>query len=184
LDWALVKTVALSCGKCGAPLSVPDGTRYLTCTFCGSRLEVHHEGGAAFTAVLEELAATTGRLAQDVEGLELERDLERLDADWEQERLRWCSLGEGRRAQEPSSEWALVFGLGLFGAGVAAVVWGRKVLGTWTVPALGVVLAVIGVVGAICGGRRAEQYAAARDRYGTRRADLERRLRALERSTG
>jgi hypothetical protein len=177
-----VKTVALSCGKCGAPLSVPDGTRYLTCTFCGSRLEVHHEGGAAFTAVLEELAATTGRLSQDVEGLKLERELERLDAEWEEERLRWCFRGEGGRWQEPSSEWALVLGLGLFGAGVAAVVWGWKVLGSWTVPALGVALAGVGVVGAIRGGRRAEQYAAARDRYRTRRAELDRRLRGLERS--
>ena len=59
-------TLALNCNNCGAPLSVPDGVRFLTCSFCQSQLEVVQEGNAAFTKVLEQLQERTEQVATDV----------------------------------------------------------------------------------------------------------------------
>ena len=39
------KLLNLSCNHCGAPLQVPEETKYLTCTYCSSRLQVEHSGG-------------------------------------------------------------------------------------------------------------------------------------------
>ncbi len=77
------ETLDLSCGSCGAGLAVAGDVRFLTCTFCGARLEVRREGGAATAAVLERLAVSTQALAGDVEALRLERELERLAGEHE-----------------------------------------------------------------------------------------------------
>lgn len=99
------EATALSCGKCGAPLTVPGEVRYLACTFCGARLEVRREGGAAFTAVLE-------RLADDVETVRLQNDLERLDREHDAALgLEDRPGGVGRLAATPRAAFA---GVGLF----------------------------------------------------------------------
>lgn len=48
---------------------MPDGTRFLACAFCGSRLEVQHTGSAVITRVLEELTQRTEDLDERVEAL-------------------------------------------------------------------------------------------------------------------
>lgn len=58
--------VPLACAKCGAPIKVPEGVSFVTCSYCESSLEVRSEGGAHYS-VLRELAdikANTERAAQ------------------------------------------------------------------------------------------------------------------------
>ncbi len=50
-----MELLSLTCGHCGAPLEVPEETRYVTCGYCSSKLEVHRSGGAIYTEVLEAL---------------------------------------------------------------------------------------------------------------------------------
>jgi DNA-directed RNA polymerase subunit RPC12/RpoP len=74
--------IALSCNHCGAPLDVPSGTRFVTCAHCGSRLTVSESDGAYVTAVLQELSDKTDRMDGVLRGLQLQQELERLDAEW------------------------------------------------------------------------------------------------------
>ena len=83
-----MKILALTCNHCGAPLEVPAKTRFLTCTFCSSQLEVHRSGNAAYTEVLKALQEQAEQVADDVETLKLKRDLDELDRKWIEERKR------------------------------------------------------------------------------------------------
>ena len=108
-----MKVTALSCGKCGAPLSVPERTTFLTCTFCGSRLEVHREGGAAYTAVLE-------KLADDLETVKLQNELERVDREYADALAEVSTAEHGKKlAATPKG---MFVGLGFFVV-VFAVIW-------------------------------------------------------------
>ena len=81
-----MKTVPLNCNHCGAPLRVPETARFATCAHCHAQLAVHREGEAFFTEVLGEIAARTANIEEHLEELRMEKDLERVDAAWEQEK--------------------------------------------------------------------------------------------------
>ena len=77
--------VSVSCNHCGAPLEVAESPRFVTCRHCGSRLKIEHGQGAAYTEVLEELQATQREMADDIETLRLQNELERVDREWSDE---------------------------------------------------------------------------------------------------
>jgi len=77
-----IAALALKCNNCGANLSVPPDTRYLTCSYCHSQLQVHASGGAAYTEVLDRIDARTEHIAADVETIKLQNELEQLDREW------------------------------------------------------------------------------------------------------
>ena len=77
-----MKLLALNCNHCGAPLEVPEKANYLTCTFCQTQLSVQRSGGAAYTEALEKLDERTEQIADDVEILKLQAELDRLDREW------------------------------------------------------------------------------------------------------
>lgn len=77
-----MRVIAVSCNQCGAPLQVPAKTRFLTCGFCSSRLEVHRDGDAIYSEVLESIEQKTNQIADDVEAIKLQNELERLDREW------------------------------------------------------------------------------------------------------
>lgn len=98
--------IALSCGHCGAPLSIPGDARFVTCTHCNSRLEVQNTGSAAYTRVLEQVAERTEALAEQVETLKQQHELERIDREWEMEREKYLIHGKHGRVYEPGEATA------------------------------------------------------------------------------
>ena len=77
-----MKVLNIACNNCGGPLEVPKKVRYLTCSFCDSRLEVQRSGSTYFTQVLEAV----GDIQQEIETLKLQGKLGRLDREWQEER--------------------------------------------------------------------------------------------------
>lgn len=71
--------ITVSCNCCGAPLKVNDEVRFVTCQFCNTQLEVTHSESAVFTRQINRIAEQTTQLAQDVEVLKLQNELEMLD---------------------------------------------------------------------------------------------------------
>jgi hypothetical protein len=108
-------TISVSCNKCGAPLEVPDKTRFLTCSHCGSRLEVQRSGGAYFTSVLEEISRNTEKMSSDLEVIRLQNDLERIDREWQMKRQGLMTHNKNGGESEPSIGGAVV------GGGIAIV---------------------------------------------------------------
>ncbi len=126
-----MKTVPLNCNHCGAPLSVPETARFVTCAHCHAQLAIHHEGAAVFTEVLDEIAARTASIEEHLEELRAEKDLERVDAAWEKERKEILVGGE-KGPPERSLVWAcsflfMVIGLIFFWN----VTGGRRGLSPW-----------------------------------------------------
>jgi hypothetical protein len=164
-----VKVTALSCGKCGAPLSVPERTQFLTCTFCGSRLEVHREGGAAYTAVLE-------KLADDLETVRLQNELERVDREYETALQDITTDQNGKKlAATPKG---VFLGTGLFVV-FFAVVWIAATIAMdapFFFPLMGVGFVVFALVILRYGSQAHDRARALRAEHEQRRADLVARL--------
>ena len=112
-----MSTLALTCSQCAAPLEVPAGTRFLTCSYCNARLTVQHSGNAVYTEVLQEIRERTEQIAEDVEAIKQQQEIEQLDRWWETEQQRFMiSSKHGQRLPEA--------GGGLLVGTVVAVVFG------------------------------------------------------------
>jgi len=126
-----VNTVPLNCNHCGAPLSVPETARFVTCSHCHAQLAIHHEGAAVFTEMLGEIAERTANIEEHLDELRLEKDLERVDAAWEQER-REIMVGGENGPPKRSVIW--LFSLVCAAVG-AHLVWrmtqGRRGISPW-----------------------------------------------------
>lgn len=95
------KTLSLSCNNCGAPLEVPEGTHFLTCTYCSSKLRVECSGTAYYTTILERIEANTRCAAEDLAIVRLQNDLSRLDQEWMMFRERHLIRSESGQLSEP-----------------------------------------------------------------------------------
>src|SRR3954464_7478038 len=76
------QVINVACNKCGASLPVTAGTRFVTCAYCGSQLEIPRSGSAVYTEVLQSIDQRTQRIEQDVEQIKRQNELEQLDRDW------------------------------------------------------------------------------------------------------
>lgn len=97
-----MKLLAVTCDHCGAPLEVPVRTRYVTCAYCDTRLQVHQTRSAAYTEVLETVARRTEEIADRVERIELQNQLERLDREWTMHREQYMTRGKDGRLSVPN----------------------------------------------------------------------------------
>ena len=75
--------ITVSCNQCSAPLEVSTSSRFVTCSFCQSRLEIHRSESAAFTSVLDELKQQADTIERDVFVIRKQNELAQLDREWE-----------------------------------------------------------------------------------------------------
>ena len=68
-----MEMISVSCNHCGAPLKVGPNSRFVTCTFCNSRLEVKRSDSAIFTEEISRIANTTQQMAGSLEVIELQK---------------------------------------------------------------------------------------------------------------
>src|SRR4051812_38004772 len=105
-------TTALSsvaCNHCGAPLEVGPTTRFVTCAHCGSKLEVHRTGSSMYTEVLEAIDQRTQKMAQDLEYIKRQSEIDRLDRDWAMRRDSYMVRNsKSGRVSEPSMAGSLI----------------------------------------------------------------------------
>jgi DNA-directed RNA polymerase subunit RPC12/RpoP len=109
--------ISVSCNHCGAPLRVDSATRFATCTYCGAQLQVHVEGGVAYTEVLEKIDARTQQIAEDVREIKQYKSVEELDREWSQTRE-----SHKRRSRDGVERMPSVIGSVV--AGVVGVIFG------------------------------------------------------------
>ncbi|WP_395749924.1 hypothetical protein [Prosthecobacter sp.] len=74
-------TLSVRCNHCGAPLQVADKTRFVTCQFCHSSLEVKRTDSSIFTEEVAKIAENTGKMADSLEVLTIQNEIERLDRE-------------------------------------------------------------------------------------------------------
>lgn len=170
------KLVSLTCNHCGAPLEVPEGTRFLTCSYCSSRLQVEHKGNAWYTSVLERIEKQTEAVADDLETIKLQNELERIDREWVMEKDQYMIRGKHGTLREPTSGPAgiligiFVICFGLFWTVMAAAIFPPMAL-------FGLIFIGFAIANIATSKRKAKAYDAARARYDARRRELLRELR-------
>jgi hypothetical protein len=172
-----LQAIAVACNHCGAPLQLPLGTHYANCSYCGARLEVVREGGAACTKVLDEIDDRTKRIEAGVEELNHRERLEQLDREWMLSRNQYMIQGRGGSslptgAAIAASVFAAIFGI--IWTGLAASM-GAPVF----FPLFGVIFVIVAIVGGISGANKASGYSRAESRYEQQRrsilADMDKR---------
>lgn len=76
--------VAIVCASCGAPISVPDTVKFVTCAHCGSSLKVTASEGAIYSEIADALGAVkeaTAKGANASERVANELELKRLQEE-------------------------------------------------------------------------------------------------------
>lgn len=77
-----METLSVRCNHCGAPLSVSAQTRFVTCQFCHSSLEVKRSESSIFTEEVARMAENTDKMAGSLDIIQLQNEIERLDREW------------------------------------------------------------------------------------------------------
>src|SRR5262245_30947289 len=108
------------CNHCGAALDVPPGTRFATCSYCGRKLQIHHTGSAIYTEVLDSIEQRTQQMANDIQTLKRQNELEALDRQWAEQRAQFMVRSRSGRTSEPSAFGSVIGGVV---AAVFGVIW-------------------------------------------------------------
>jgi hypothetical protein len=76
-----MEMVSVSCNNCGAPLKVGAQVRFVTCQFCNTQLEIKRSDSTVFTEQISRIADSTAQMAQDLEAIKLQNEIERIDRE-------------------------------------------------------------------------------------------------------
>jgi len=173
-----MRLLAVRCQHCGAPLQVGEAARFVTCQFCRTELTVERTDSAVFTQKIAEIHAHASQMAGDLEVIQLQNDLERLDREWLMERERYLVAGKDGHKHEPGSfGWA---------GGALAVIMGAIWVGislSTDVPGfflpMGLVAIGLGAIGIWATRGQAASFEKARSRYQIRRFQIASQLAAV-----
>lgn len=177
-----METLSVRCNHCGAPLQVSEATRFVTCQFCHSSLEVKRTEGSVFTEEVARIAENTGKMAESLEVITLQNEIEKLDREWGIEQMN--SMVPGRTGpRPPGNPWfGLVFTI-FFAAGcfsMASLASSERVP---DVPGIFIFVPVgmglFALFAGISGVFKGETRKVAQAGYQQRRAEIERQLEAL-----
>lgn len=173
-----MKLVPVCCQNCGASLEIGESTRFVTCTYCLSRLTIQHTGAAIFTELLGEIAQKTDRIASEMASLRIQTKIQQLERDWLLEREGMLNRSKDGTTSEPDELAAWITGLAIF---LGAILFGITVVnakgGDANVAAVGAaILTIASVITIVYGTVKAREFEKAKDAYLQRRRDLEQDL--------
>ena len=175
-----METLSVRCNHCGAPLEVAEKTRFVTCHYCHSSLEVKRTDNSIFTEEVAKIAENTGRMAESLEVIELQNELERLDREWGIDQTN--HMVQGRTGPRPPGNplfglaFTIFFAVVCFGMASSAGSHGTPGIFIMVPIGMGIFALVAGMMGVVKGQERNES----ESRYQQRRAELTRQLEALK----
>lgn len=169
-----MQTETVTCGGCGAPLSIPGNVEYVVCRFCQAQLHVQRHQSVVFTEVLQSLQQQTERLAETTEVLRLQNEIALLDRDWDQQSAELMVRGKHGRVSVPDKSSAIVGGVfltlfGLFWTVMAGAMFPPMAL-------FGILFIIFGVMNCMKLHSNADRYEALQAAHHRQREDLLRRL--------
>jgi hypothetical protein len=174
-----METLSVQCNHCGAPLEVGVHTRFVTCQFCNSSLEVKRTESTVFTEEVARIAENSEKMADSLEIITLQNEIERLDREWSASQPvspgggeRWTSAGGGVAGLVFSVFFALV----CFGMAGMAGSHGAPGFFVLVVVGMGIFALVTGVMAFFQSQKSSENL----DLYQRRRADMIRKLERMK----
>lgn len=175
-----MQTETVTCGGCGAPLSIPGNVEYVACRFCQAQLHVQRNQSVVFTEVLQSLQKQTERLAETTEVLRLQNEIALLDREWEQKTADLMVRGKHGRVSVPDKSSAIIGGVfltlfGLFWTIMAGAMFPPMAL-------FGILFIVFGVMNCVKIHTNAERYESLQTTHERQRRELRERLREIDRT--
>lgn len=173
-----METLSVRCNHCGAPLEVGDKTRFVTCQFCNSGLEVKRTDNSVFTEEVAKIAENTGRMAESLEVIKLQNEIEQLDREWGIEQAGHMVNSRTGPRTPGNPVFGLVFTI--FFAVVCFLMasgFASSGAGIFTIVPVG--MGVFALIAGVMGMIRGEERKSAETDYQQRRAELVQRLDAL-----
>jgi hypothetical protein len=181
----------ISCNSCGAPLEVAETTQFATCRHCGAKLSIQRTDTATFTEVLEQLAAKTDQLSEQVQSLTGHSELAALDREWQMDRENYMVTRRDGARHIPSEAGAIGGGIAItiFGCvwiGMASSMnsmgpsFGPSSFADNVFPLFGFVFIIVGIVASFISFNKAGDHRRAQQRYRRRRAEIQNRSRSRD----
>lgn len=173
-----METLSVRCNHCGAPLEVGASTRFVTCQFCSSSLEVKRTDNSVFTEEVAKIAENTGRMAESLEVIQLQNEIEQLDREWGIEQAGHMVNSRTGPRTPGNPVFGLVFTI--FFAVVCFLMasgFASSGAGIFTIVPVG--MGVFALIAGVMGMIRGEDRKSAETGYQQRRAELVQRLDAL-----
>jgi hypothetical protein len=167
-----MKITKVCCQGCGADLDIDGGIRYLTCNYCGVRLEVVHDATVTHTRQLDRIERSTAKMAGNLKVIELQNDLELLDREWSLEREQLMIRNKDGSASEPGGPGPVVGGVITMVAGVVWIGFTANMGAPVFFPLFGFLFIGIAFFNIITGASKATQYRNSSSVYQGRRARL------------
>ena len=175
-----MRLITLNCNECGAPLEVPGKTRFVTCGYCSSRLEIHQSGNAYYSEVIERLEQKTEHIANEVETLRIQNELERVDREWTIEREKYQVRGKHGDLHIPTKEGSIIGGIVIIVFGGFWTAGALKMGAPFFFPLFGIAFIVLGIAQSARGLTMAEEYTRRHHKYERDRRAISNRLRHLD----
>lgn len=175
-----METLSVRCNHCGAPLEVGAGTRFVTCQFCSSSLEVKRTDNSIFTEEVAKIAENTGRMAESLEVIKLQNEIEQLDREWgiEQAGHMVNSRTGPRTPGNPVFGLAFTIFFAVVCFGMASFVGSSGAPGFFALVPVG--MGLFALISGVMGMIRGEERKSAESGYQERREELVLRLDALK----
>ena len=178
-------TVSVRCNHCGAPLDVADQTRFVTCAFCHSQLEVKRTDNSVFTEEIGRIARNTDRMAESLEVIKLQNDLEQLDREWSDVRSGYESKRGGKGPASRAGAalgllFAVFFAIACFS--MAGFAGNAGAPGPFSLVIVG--MGFFALIAAILGVVNSTKYENGHSTYQARHSELLRRLDSMNRRGG
>lgn len=164
--------ISLRCNVCGAPLQVPARANYITCGFCSAQLAVQRTESAITTETLEAVAAGTEKMAQDLETIKIQNELERLDREWTMGIEKYKVRGKDGHYSVPSTGSSVACGVIVIAFGIIWLTIAASIGAPGFVLLFGLLFVGVAIFNMVNGATKANAYAQARQAYETRRHEL------------
>lgn len=181
-----MKVTRVCCQGCGADLQVDETIRFVTCNYCGAKLEVVHGTSVTHTKQLDKIERTTDLLASNLKVIELQNEIERLDREWDRDSEGLMVRDQAGRLREPNP--ASMIGGCFFTMVLCLIILGvfGMALGSSegsvgmppALPLLGLVIITVAILGVMRRLSKVDKFRAGRAAYRTRRAALIAQLEA------
>lgn len=142
----------LCCQGCGADLQVDDSIRFVSCNYCGARLEIVRDATTTHSKLLDKIERRTGEMAGELKVIRLQNDLEQIDREWQAERSKYLVTNKHGQVSEPSSAGAVVVGVLVIGFGIFWTVSAASMGAPGIFPLFGLVFigfALFGIVSSV-----------------------------------
>jgi hypothetical protein len=114
----------VNCNHCGASLEIPQGARFVTCRYCNSQLQIHRTDSTVTTEVLQRIDQNTATMAQDLQVIRHESEVERLDREWQLRQAELLVRDKHGSASPPSAAGGILSAVFMAIIGIVVLIGG------------------------------------------------------------